>query len=109
MVTEESIPSQPPGACDISADDLGNECALRAFRQTSFARNGSFEHTFGQTRIAQIEFEHSVDFTLFSAENHGLERKNAFTHWISIVFILMESFTTTYVTLGMFHMGNLGL
>ena len=45
MVTEASIPSQLPGVCNIGADNLGNECALRVFRQTSFARNGTFEHT----------------------------------------------------------------
>jgi len=50
MVTEASIPSQPLGVCDISADNLGNECALWAFRQTSVASNGTFAHTFGQTQ-----------------------------------------------------------
>ena len=50
IVTEASIPSQPPGVCDVGADNLGNECALRAFRQASFARTGTFEHTCGQTQ-----------------------------------------------------------
>ena len=59
-------------------------------------------------RISQIEFEHSIDFTPFSAKTHGLLRKNAFTHWISIVFSQMQKFTMTYVTFGLFHMGNLG-
>ncbi len=43
-------PESTTGVCDISADNLGKECALRTFRQTSFARNGTFEHTFGQTQ-----------------------------------------------------------
>ena len=35
-------------------------------------------------------------------------RINAFTHRISMVFILIQLFTTTCVTLGLFHMGNPG-
>ena len=44
-------PESTTGVCDISADDLGNKCALRAFGQAPFVRNGTFEHTFGQMQV----------------------------------------------------------
>ena len=59
--------------------------------------------------LPKIEFEHSVDFTSFSAETHGLQRKNAFTHRISTVFAIMYLLTTIYVNFGLFHLGNTGL
>ena len=47
MVTDASIPNQPRAACDVSPDNLSHECALRASRPPSFARNVTLEHTFG--------------------------------------------------------------
>ena len=40
-----------------------------------FVALSSIMSTRNPPRIAQIEFEHSVDFTSFSAEIHGLQRK----------------------------------
>ena len=35
-----------------------------------------------------------------------MQRKNAFTHRISIVFAVMALLTTAYINFGLFHMGN---
>ena len=43
-------PEPTTSDCDVSAHKLGYECAGSVFRQTFFASNGTFEHTFGQTR-----------------------------------------------------------
>ena len=45
MVTYASIPNQPRGACDVDPGSLTPQCAIRASKPPSFARNVTLEHT----------------------------------------------------------------